>query len=262
MTRRLSPLELRLERVKNVCRARDELLKRQDDRLPIFERYCGGAISIHMHIDFGAIGQFCALYLSTTDSSEGTDSATLPVDVSHKRCCYYGPLLVLVGIRDIPELTQPGKRLSTEVRSSGWLAPLDCCDLFVRESFKVGAVNDMSAPTVFIVLDRKLSTKLLDPSTEERQVENEVIERGAKIVDGFSHEHAEHGWQSWEIYRGVSNQLVRLKLETEGNLLLVGIPEDLAPTFDVRQVFSCPRYPKIGGHEKWIVPFGGQGASL
>lgn len=246
-------LELRLERVKYLCGARDELLKRQDDRRSIVERYSGGELSIHMHIDFAPVGQSCAIYVPAAYLSEGAHRAALPLDVSYNRRHYYGPLPVLVGIRDVPEPGQP-----TELRSLVWLAPLNRCDVFDPDSFEKSA--DILGPEIFAILDRKLRASLFNLGVEQGQIEDEIIKSRAKVVDSLPDENPQHGWHSGEIPGRFYEQLVRLNLETKCNLLILGIPEGLSPAFDVRQVFSCARYPKVGSMEEWVrACHGGEG---
>jgi len=107
---------------------------------------------------------------------------------------------------------------------------------------------DMSSPAILKSSIGNCVPLCSCPVRRQGEIKDEVIERGPEIVDGLAHQDAEKGRHLDERLGLIERQLVRLRVEIKGNLLLAYLPAELNDsTLKLIEMAICPLYPVSGG---------------
>src|SRR5580704_2569403 len=125
MTRHLSPLEVRLERLKNASNLRLEYFKRLYDRRPIGELYASSEHCLHIH--FRSVRHYCATYcaghIPQIDEMISVDAMECKFMISSRR----NKMDMLIGIGQV---SKSGSLIASTIR----LQCLDCCNMCAIEA--------------------------------------------------------------------------------------------------------------------------------
>jgi len=197
-----------------------EYLKRLYDKRPIFERYVEGEIEVHLHFDWNGSG-WCFRYRGLNDGHGGLPSRKQDTEV-----------FVFVFIGEGPQCASPFASIAR-------LVLLDHCDMFSADAVKEGL--EASRESLYRIFDRKLRSRLLNTRIETRQVEHQVIQGAAEIVNdltgdgGKQQRNLDHGG-------GLKDRLSDMKVVIGAEAILADLSQVREPLLQIKQMFTCPIY--------------------
>ncbi len=241
----LSPLEVRLERLKNASNLRLEYLKRLYDRRPIGELYGSGEHCLHIH--FRSVRHYCAMYcaghIPKIDDMISVGAMERKFMISSRR----NKMDMLVGIGQV---FKNGSPIASTVR----LQRLDCCNMCAIEAVEP---SSLYAPlkSLFLVFDRKLSALNEISRIEPSEFENQIIERRPDVINDLPNEDAEtkiHGEMNL-----IYDKLLRvIRIGIEGNRIDLFLPSLSDFPYKISKVFFCPTYPRDSAIKRRYKTFG------
>jgi len=173
------PLELRVKRIKYLGDLELKYLHYLNDRTSVIERYLKGDIHIHLHGNIGGATPMNRFFCLTLERPRDNGACVNRGDIDSDETIRIedSESLVFVGVRDFPERLRP-------VATIARLQRLNNCLVFDRHAFEVARLQT-SLPPLWLVFDRKLRALLSLARVKKGQFENEIIKRGAQIVDAF-----------------------------------------------------------------------------
>ena len=226
-------LEIRIECIKRFGDLRLKLLQSVyvHDGRSSAELYMDGSLVIHIRGLVGA-DRFCARF----QKMNGVLSRGLR----------YCELPVFVGVGEVSNQLRP-------VASFIRLQPLDSCDMFIAQTFKIPTMP--TPEDIFAILDRKLSFLLNRAGIKACELIDQIIECRTQIVNDFSNEDFDDVGNLGEFYFECSDDISRfiegLWLAIYNNAICYSLTQTFNQTIQIRQVFACPSNPLISAIE-WV----------
>lgn len=229
-------LKLRLERIKRRGNLALDLLERWGNGRPVSERYFERSLCIHVHIvHMPTASSLCLKYLAGPVSPIGGVA-------QHKleEAIHYGGVIgqvpVLVWVGDVAQRLSPlASECRLEILNSGNVDSAKALEPVLV------AIRKVLAVTVHGELRSFMSGRIVVGG----ELEHEVIQGGAEVVDDFSREDGEGAlWRSPSFVDDGS--ALGLRIECIGQILSVCVAAPFLPTFEVGEVFTGPLDSEIG----------------
>jgi hypothetical protein len=215
--------EKRIELIQYLTEKRMEYLKCFSDRLPIVQQYIVGKMELHAHlIARNSTTSLCIRYWDKSAKALGWLKSELPVFVT------------------VGNTIEESQNREAVVR----LEALNQCDLFDGEELQRRVLTAFDFfKVIWAVADRKLCEVLLGGSIVTSEIEDDVIERRAGMVQELTDKTNRF---IVDAILEVKQELrsIRLRLtnrEIDG--VLVG---NLNERFQLVELFPCPPYPDLG----------------
>ena len=227
-TLKLSPLELRIERIKHLDNLRLKLLQFFYNGRSVAENYCDEDIALHVH-GLSGENRFCATWRRRDGDGGGCDRKV--------------PVFVRIG--KLSEHTRP-------LASIARLQALESCDVLLADAFEIAA--SPSSKDLLAVVDRKLRFLFDLSGIEDSEFIDEIVQCRTQVVDGFSDKDAKDRWKRPEggLYRAENGlfpaaiwQSDTSWLALNENVVTFGLTDRGSSLLAIRQVFPCPCDPLI-----------------
>lgn len=234
----LSPLELRLERLKRLGNARQKLLDLFCDGFgtaAYLDHYRDFRREIHIH--FSAAGwMHCATFRAENlreSSVSGPFLMPHGIHADHEPVGSVGQFAVFIGVGNI---SQNGRPIASAVR----LQPLDCCPMWPTDSDQIAISEPIE--TALEVAYRKLSASLDGAAVVLGEPINEVVQRSSEIVSDLTEQNPK---DAIDIdYSGIGPDVVRfLRIEIDDSGIVVELAEAGLSSLEILDVLYCPIDP-------------------
>jgi hypothetical protein len=229
----VGPLEIRLERLKRASSLGLDNLKRLYDRRAVVELERRSEHSLDIH--FRTIGSYCATYCSR-HISEIIDM--VPINNVNREFMFGLTRNKHDVLIDIGKVSQGGRPITSTVR----LQRLNSCHMRRIEAVEPPTVYP-PPKSFFIPFDRELSAVNDEPGIESGSLENEVVERRAKVVDDFPDENAEIEIHS-RLGTTCTEFLRVVWIGMKGNSVDLFLPHPSDFAYQLSKVFLCPIDPR------------------